>query len=50
MLRNSVAVVGGALLSFALNIAGARLAWLLIIGNVDRSENRDAFVRLQTAP
>src|SRR5689334_10529638 len=47
MLRNSIAVVGGALLNFGLNIAAARLAWLLIIGNVDRSENKDAFVRLQ---
>ncbi len=47
MLRNSIAVVTGALLSFVLNIAGARLAWLLIIGNVERSENKDAFVRLQ---
>jgi hypothetical protein len=47
MLRNSIAFVGGAFLSFALNIAGARLAWLLIIGNVDRSENKDALVRLQ---
>lgn len=47
MLGNSIAVVGGTLHSFALNIAGARLAWLLIIGNVGRSENKDAFVRLQ---
>jgi uncharacterized membrane protein len=47
MLRKSIAVLGGAFLSFALNVAGSRLAWLLIIGNVDRSENKDAFVRLQ---
>jgi hypothetical protein len=45
MLRNSIAVVAGVLLSFALSFAGSRLAWLLIIGNVDYSENKDAIVR-----
>ena len=44
MRRNSIAVVAGFLLSFALSIAGARLTWLLLIGNVDRSENKDAIV------
>jgi len=44
MIRKSIAVVAGVLLSFALSIAGARLTWLLIIGNVDRSENKDAIV------
>ena len=46
MVRNSIAVVASVFLSFALNVAGSRLAWLLIIGNVDRSENKDAIVRL----
>jgi len=46
MLRNSIAVVAGVFLSFTLNVAGSRLAWLLIIGNVDRSDNKDAIVRV----
>lgn len=46
MLRNSIAVVAGVLLSFALTFAGARLTWLLIIGNIDSSESKDAIVRV----
>ena len=44
MIRNSIGLVAGVLLSFVLSIAGARLTWLLIIGNVDHSENKDAIV------
>ena len=44
MLRNSIAVVTGVLLSFALSVAGSRLAWLAIVGNVERSENKNAIV------
>ena len=49
MLRNSIAAVTGVLLSFALSVAGARITWLLIIGNVDRSENKDAIVNWMLA-
>ena len=45
MIRNSIAVVTGVVLSFVLNFAGSRLVWFLIIGNVERSENKDAIVR-----
>ena len=45
MLRNSIAVVASVLLSFALSFAGSRLAWLLIIGNVADSEDKDGIVR-----
>ena len=45
MFRNSIAVAAGVLLSLALSFAGSRLAWLLIVGNVDHSENKDAIVR-----
>ena len=44
MIRNSIGVVAGVLLSFALSVAGARLTWLLIVGNVDRSENKGAII------
>ena len=46
MQRNLIALILGVLLSFLLPIAGARLAWILIVGNVDYSENKDALVRL----
>jgi hypothetical protein len=45
MLRNSIAVVAGVVLTIVLNVAGSRLAWLLIIANVESSENKDAIVR-----
>jgi hypothetical protein len=45
VLRNSIAVVTGVVLNTVLNVAGSRLAWLLIIGNVGSSENKDAIVR-----
>jgi hypothetical protein len=45
MIRNSIAVVTGVVLSFVLNFVGSRLVWFLIIGNVERSENKDAIVR-----
>ncbi|HXD30762.1 MAG TPA: hypothetical protein VN643_06585 [Pyrinomonadaceae bacterium] len=45
MLRNSIALVGGVLLSFALRLVGVRLAWIAIVGNVDYSENKHAIVR-----
>jgi hypothetical protein len=46
MLRNLFAIVAGILLSLALTFIGARLAWLLIVGNVDGSEDKDAIVRV----
>jgi hypothetical protein len=46
MLRNLIAVVSGVLFSFPLRIAASRLAWLLIIGNVDHSQDKHAIVRL----
>lgn len=46
MIRNSIGLVAGVLLSLPLRIAASRLAWLLIIGNVDYSENKHAIVRL----
>src|SRR5512132_1223436 len=46
MRRNLIAIIVGVFLSFALAFAAVRLAWLLIVGNVDRSENKDALVRL----
>ena len=49
MIRNSTGVVAGVLLSFVLSVVGARLTWLLIIGNVDRSENKDAIVNWMLA-
>jgi hypothetical protein len=46
MLRNLVAVVAGVFLTFVLTIAGGWLAWLLIVGNVNASENKDAIIRV----
>jgi hypothetical protein len=46
MLRNSIAVVAGIILSLALTFIGARLAWLLIVGNAAGSEYKDAIVRV----
>ena len=46
MIRDSIGVVAGVLLSIPLRIAASRLTRLLIIGNVDYSENKDAIVRL----
>src|SRR6185295_2764842 len=45
MLKNSVAIVSGVILSVVLNVAGSRLVWLLITGNVESSENKHAIVR-----
>ena len=45
MLRNLIAVVAGVVFSWVLSIGGARLTWLLIIGNVDRSESPPAVIR-----
>jgi hypothetical protein len=44
-MRNSIGVVAGVLFSIILSVTGSRLAWLLIIGNVGSSENKDAIVR-----
>ena len=44
MLRNFIGFVGGVLLSYLLFISGARLGWLLIVGNVDSTDNKDAIV------
>jgi len=44
MLRNFIGFVAGVLLSYVLIIAGARLGWLLIVGNVDSTDNKDAIV------
>jgi len=41
-----MAVVGGVILSLLLILLGSRLAWVLIIGNVGSSENKDAIVRV----
>ena len=46
MLKNSIAVVAGVVLSAVLNVAGSRLVWLLIVGNVESSEDKDAIVRV----
>ncbi|PYS60992.1 MAG: hypothetical protein DMF74_17240 [Acidobacteria bacterium] len=46
MARNIVAVIAGVFLTFVLIMAGGWLAWLLIVGNVDASENKDAIVRV----
>ena len=46
MLRNLLVVLTGALLSYVFALAGSRLAWLLIIGNVENSDNKGALVRL----
>lgn len=46
MLRNSIGFVAGVLLSYVLIIGGARLAWLLIVGNVDSTDNKDAIVSI----
>jgi hypothetical protein len=46
MLRNLIAVVAGVLFSFPLRIAASRLARLLIIGNIDHSQDKHAIVRL----
>jgi hypothetical protein len=35
VLRNFIAFIGGVLLHYLLIIASSRLAWLLIVGNVD---------------
>ena len=45
MLRNSIAIAAGVVLSIVLNVAGSRLAWLLIIGNLESSGNKDGIVR-----
>ena len=42
-------MVAGVLLSFALSVAGARLTWRLIIGNVGESENKHAIVNWMLA-
>jgi hypothetical protein len=46
MARNIVAVIAGVFLTFLLTIAGGWLAWVLIVGNVNASENKDAIVRV----
>jgi hypothetical protein len=46
MLRDFIAVVAGIILSLALTFIGARLTWLLIVGNVNVSEDKDAIVRV----
>lgn len=46
MLRNSITVVAGIVLSLALTFIGARLVWLIIVGNVAGSEDKDAIVRV----
>lgn len=44
-MRNFIAVVFGVILSVVLNVAGSRLVWLLITGNLESGENKDAIVR-----
>jgi hypothetical protein len=44
VLRNLVAVVAGVTLSPVLNFLGWRLLWLLLIGDLQTNENRDAIV------
>jgi hypothetical protein len=46
MLRNLIAISVGVVLSIALSLAGYRLVWLLIVGNVEHSANKDAIVRV----
>ena len=47
MRRNLVGLIGGVLLHYVLTIASSRLAWLLIVGNVDRAtiSYKDAVIR-----
>ncbi len=47
MLRKFIAVIAGVLLHYVLIIAGSRLAWLLIVGNLDRTkiEYKDGVIR-----
>ena len=44
MLRNFIGFVSGVLLSYVLFIGGARLGWLLIVDNVDRTSDKDDLV------
>jgi len=47
VLRNFIGLIAGVLLHYALIIAGSRLAWLLIVGDVDSSKinYKDAVIR-----
>jgi preprotein translocase subunit Sec61beta len=47
MLRNFIGLIAGVLLHYLLLIACSRLAWLLIVGNVDRThiEYKDGVIR-----
>jgi len=47
VLRKFIAVIAGVLLHYVLIIAGSRLAWLLIVGNLDRTkiEYKDGVIR-----
>ena len=47
MLRNFIRLIAGVLLHYLLLIASTRLAWLLIVGNVDRAkiEYKDSVIR-----
>jgi hypothetical protein len=49
VLRNLVAVVAGVILSAILNFLGWRLLWLLLIGDLQTNENRDAIVSAVSA-
>jgi len=46
MFRNFIGFIVGALVSYALAILGWRLAWLLLVGNVDSTGNKGAIVTL----
>ena len=45
MTRKLIVFIAGIVLSFAVAFAGVRLAWLLVVGDVDASEDKNAIVR-----
>jgi hypothetical protein len=46
MLRNFVGCIAGVLLSYVLIFAGWRLAWVVIVGTADHTDNKGAIVTL----
>lgn len=46
MLRNLIALITGVLLSFLLTVLGGRLAFLIVVGNAEYTENKDSIVTL----
>src|SRR5262245_42718844 len=46
MLRNFIGFIAGVLLSYVFILVGWRLAWLVIVGTADRTDNKGAIVTL----